>query len=56
MTTVSCGPLLVMDLYTNSGNTVYVLRTPTINHLKISDTNYYQQARILRSFQGPGRE
>lgn len=56
MTTVSCGPLPVMDLCTNSGNPVYVLRTPTINYLKISDTNYYQQAGILRSFQGPGRE
>ncbi|OQD94784.1 hypothetical protein PENSOL_c024G08176 [Penicillium solitum] len=31
---------------------MYVLRTPTINYLKISDTNYYQQAGILPPFTG----
>ena len=29
---------------------------PTIHQTKLFDTNYYQQARILRSFQGPRRE
>lgn len=40
-----------MDLYANFGYLVYVFYPyhPHLNHLNASDTNYYQQARILRS-------
>jgi hypothetical protein len=58
MITVSSGSLSAMDLYADFGNLVYVFYTyhQHLNHLKVSDTNYYEQARILRSIQGPGRE
>jgi hypothetical protein len=56
MITVSSGALPPIDLYANSGIQCMYSIYPTINHLKLSDTNNYQQARILRSFQGPRRE